>query len=48
MKCIFAAIALGAIVASIGLNIGLTPEDCKRIMATPEYEQQKIEYRRSL
>lgn len=48
MKRILTALALGAIAVTLGLNLGLTPEDCTRIMATPEYQQQEIEYRRSL
>ena len=47
MKRIIAAIVLVAITATIGLNIGAAPADCKRIMATPE-AQDELEYRRSL
>lgn len=47
MKRIVAAIALVAITAAIGLNLGPTPDDARRIMATPE-AQHELEYRRSL
>lgn len=46
MKRIIAAIVLVAIAASIGLNIGPEPDDVRRIMATPEYQQELA--RRSL
>lgn len=47
MKRIIAAIVLVAITAAIGLNIGPTPDEARRIMATPE-AQHELEYRRSL
>lgn len=47
MKRIIAAIVLVAITATIGLNIGPTPDEARRIMATPE-AQHELEYRRSL
>lgn len=47
MKRIIAAIVLVAITATIGLNIGPNPDEARRIMATPE-AQDELEYRRSL
>lgn len=46
MKRIIAALVLVAIAAAIGLNIGPEPDDVRRIMATPEYQQELA--RRSL
>lgn len=40
MKRIIAALVLVAVVAAIGLNIGLDPDDVRRIMETPEYQQE--------
>lgn len=39
MKRIIAALVLVA-AAAIGLNIGLDPDDVRRIMETPEYQQE--------
>ena len=42
-----AALMLFSITAAIGLNLGPSPDDARRIMATPE-AQHELEYRRSL
>jgi hypothetical protein len=50
--CIFtraiAVLLIAAVAATIGLNIGPTPEDVRRTMASPEYKQQELEYWRGL